>query len=573
MRVALAGARLMRLGVPGVLTLLSACALWETPGPPGAAALARYGAPEIELTRPPGYDAEVAALDALGPTAPLETDPLTEEFAPVPEAPPLDRAPDADGPLRLSVEEAVVLALRNNRSLRVQQLDPVIAGTFEDIERAVFDPELFAAADLIRDERQQTDRATGQQFSVTGEGSSFRVGGRQLLPTGTDVELSLRHARDDSDRTPEQNTARVGLTLTQALLRGASLEANLAQIRQAEIDTLVSIYELRGFAELLVADVELTYWNYVLARRQIEIFEQSLEVARQQQRETERRVAVGLLAETELAAARAEVALREQLLIDARSAVERTRLALLRLLDPPSAAGWARLIEPVAEPVPPELALDQVEDHVALGLRLRPELNQARLQVQRGRLEVVQTRNGLLPVLDLFITLGKSGYAASFGESFRSLDDPGYDVALGLQAAYPIGNRGPQAFHRRALAARDQAVRSVDNLAQLVSLDVRTAWLEVERTRQQVAASAVTRAAQEEVVRAELAKFAVGNATAFTVAQAERDLLESRIAEVDAAVAYRQALVELYRLEGTLLERRGIAAPGARPVEIGLPIS
>ena len=559
------------LAVGGMPMLLQACTFWADPGPLGAAALARYGAPEVDLTRPPGYDAQIAALDTLGPTAAQAADPLPEGLAFVPE-PPLDGV-DPSGPLRLSVEEAVILALRNNRSLSVEQLNPVIAGTFEDVERAVYDPEVFADGALTREEVQQTDRATGQLFSVTGEGSGLRVGGRQLFPTGTDVELSLTQDRDDSDRTPEQNSTRVGLTLTQALLQGASLEANLARIRQAEIDTLASVYELRGFAELLVADVELTYWDYVLARRQIEIFEQSLEVARQQQLETERRINVGQLAETELASARAEVALREQLLIDARSALERTRLQLLRLLDPSSAAGWARPIQAVDEPVLPDLPRDQVEDHVALGLRLRPDLNQARLQVQRGRLEVVQTRNGLLPVLDLFITLGKSGYAASFGDSFRSIDDPGYDLAVGIQAAYPIGNRAAQALNRRALASRDQAAESVGNLAQLVSLDVRTAWLELERARQQVSASAVTRSAQEEVVRAELAKFAVGNATSFTVAQAQRDLLEARIAEVEAAVAYRQALVELYRLEGTLLERRGIAAPGGRPIEIGLPAS
>lgn len=559
------------LAVGGVPMLLQACTFWADPGPLGAPALARYGAPEVDLIRPPGYDAQIAALDTLGPTAAQAADPLPEELAFVPD-PPLDGV-DPSGPLRLSVEEAVILALRNNRSLSVEQLNPVIAGTFEDVERAVYDPEVFADGALTREEVQQTDRATGQLFSVTGEGSGVQVGGRQLFPTGTDVELSLTQDRDDSDRTPEQNSTRVGLTLTQALLQGASLEANLARIRQAEIDTLASVYELRGFAELLVADVELTYWDYVLARRQIEIFEQSLEVARQQQLETQRRINVGQLAETELASARAEVALREQLLIEARSALERTRLQLLRLLDPRSAAGWARPIQAVDQPALPELPLDQVEDHVALGLRLRPDLNQARLQVQRDRLEVVQTRNGLLPVLDLFITLGKSGYAASFGDSFRNIDEPGYDLAVGIEAAYPIGNRAAQALNRRALASRDQAAQSVGNLAQLVSLDVRTAWLELERARQQVSASAVTRSAQEEVVRAELAKFAVGNATSFTVAQAQRDLLEARIAEVEAAVAYRQALVELYRLEGTLLERRGIAAPGARPIEIGLPAS
>jgi hypothetical protein len=45
------------------------------------------------------------------------------------------------------------------------------------------------------------------------------------------------------------------------------------------------------------------------------------------------------------------------------------------------------------------------------------------------------------------------------------------------------------------------------------------------------------------------------------VAQAHRDLLLSRINEVEAVVDYLKALVDFYRLEGSLLARRGIEAP------------
>ena len=54
-----------------------------------------------------------------------------------------------------------------------------------------------------------------------------------------------------------------------------------------------------------------------------------------------------------------------------------------------------------------------------LALQMRPDLNQAKLLWQRGDLEVVKTRNGLLPKLDLFVTLGRTGFAESFGKSVR----------------------------------------------------------------------------------------------------------------------------------------------------------
>ena len=65
-----------------------------------------------------------------------------------------------------------------------------------------------------------------------------------------------------------------------------------------------------GFAESLIARTEQAYWDYALARQQIEIVAVSLELAEQQLMETEERIKIGTLAEIELAAAKAEIALR-----------------------------------------------------------------------------------------------------------------------------------------------------------------------------------------------------------------------------------------------------------------------
>ena len=180
---------------------------------------------------------------------------------------------------------------------------------------------------------------------------------------------------------------------------------------------------------------------------------------------------------------------------------------------------------------------------------------------------MVQTKNGLLPRLDLFLTLGKSGYSDSFGSSVSDISGDSYDLLLGLGLEYPLFNREAQARHRRSLLQKDQAQKALDNLAQLVELDVRQAYVEVERTRQQIEASTATRLLQEEKLRVETEKFKVGRSTNFFVAQAQRDLLLSRISEVQALVDHLKARTEFYRLEGTLLTRRSISAPGAAPAE------
>jgi outer membrane protein TolC len=198
---------------------------------------------------------------------------------------------------------------------------------------------------------------------------------------------------------------------------------------------------------------------------------------------------------------------------------------------------------------------------------MRPEINQAKLNIQMEDLEVVRTKNGLLPRMDLFITLGKTGYSDSFSGSVSDITGDSYDAMAGLNFQYPILNRDARAQHRRAILRQDQAEMALDNLKQLVELDVRNAYIEVNRTKEQISASSATRKFDEEKLRIETEKFRVGKSTNFLVAQAQRDLLISRIAEVQALANYLKALIDLYRLDGSLLVRRGISAPGSEPVE------
>jgi len=472
------------------------------------------------------------------------------------------------GAVPVTISQAMLLALANNQALAVQRYNVPIFRTFVQQQRAAFDPILSGA---LQRSRSSVTSPGATQFLQSQDGNA-QVGISEFFPTGTQVALTGSTDVSHGSVNPQDFYAtRYGLTVTQALLQGYGLDVNLASLRQARVDVLTSEYELRGFAESLVAQVEEAYWDYALAQRNIEIFTQSLQLAKQQLQETEERIRVGKLADIERAAAEAEVALRNEDLINANSALATARLALLRLMNPTKADFWARDVKIETPPTPPGETLEAVASHVQVAMRMRPDLNQARTVVQRDDLEIVKTRNGLLPKMDLFLTLGKTGYSDSFGASYARLHEQGYDLLVGVNVEYPVLNRSAVAVNQRAHLSRQQAVESVGNVSQLVEVDVRSAYIEVERAKEQVAATAVTRRLQEETVRAETEKFRVGKSTTLLVAQAQRDLLRSQIAEVQAVVAHLKSLVEFYRLEGSLLERRGIACPGREPARMPPP--
>lgn len=468
----------------------------------------------------------------------------------------------ADQPLEITLAEAILMTLENNRSLAVQRISPAIAQTLEEEARAAFDPVLSAGA--------FTQRSVSQAPATLDSPNDLRVGKQHegfvaldtFFPTGTSLSVEAAAGRTD-DRLQNQavSSSRLGIGVSQALLRGFGRDVNLAQLRQARLETEITRHELQGFSEALIAEVESAYWDYALSVRQIEIVQESLNLAEQQLADSQAMITVGALAEAELPAVQAEVALQRQGLIDVKNGLAVNRLRLLRLLNPPETGFWDREVTLAHPPAVPVVVLDPVEEHVRQGLQRRPEVNQAELAIARGELEVVRTKNGLLPRLDLFVHLGKSGYADSFGGAFRDLDGDSYDTLVGIALEYPLVNRGAAARHRRSLLSREQAEKALNNLSQLVELDIRQAYLEVHRTREQITAGAATREWQEEKLRIETEKFRVGRSTNLLVAQAQRDLLISRIEEVRAVVNYLKALTHFYRLEGSLLERRGIQLP------------
>jgi len=463
-----------------------------------------------------------------------------------------------DGPL--GRQKALLIALENNQALVVERIRPDIVQTAEGVAKGVFDPLLRGT---IGHQREKGVMLTGQgnEFDYLTDSVIGEAALDALLPTGTRLTLGASTELDDKSTQDELVRSRVGLTVNQALLRGYGLEANLARVREARIDTLISEYQLRGFVEAFVAQVEEAYWTCLLAKLRIEIFERAEDVARRRLDATVQRINAGTLGRMEQWAAEAGLAQSHENLINARNDLRTAELRLARLMNPGGGRFWEYDFDVGDPPKVPNEFLESVDSYVDVALKMRPDLNQARLGVQRGDLQIVRTRNGLLPQLDLFVTLGKTGYASSFGGAWKDFGS-GYDLMVGLSASYPLRNRAASAYHRQAVLGRRQAEEALKNMEQLIQEDVRTAYIEVERTIEQIKATKVTLKRRQATYDAEVQRQEIGQSTEFQVARAQRNLVESENDAAQAVIDYLRAFVNLYRLNGSLLERRGVAAPG-----------
>jgi len=467
-------------------------------------------------------------------------------------------------PLALTVPGAVLMALERNRELSVERVRPEISRTVALEREGVFVPRLVGNEIGWKEVEGQYLRGFGTVTNFRTDSPVGRLGVESFLWTGARVGFNAETTVDDRSAEQQLLRSRLGLTVAQPLLQGGRREVNLARVRAARVDADVSTFELRGFTERLVGLVEQACWDYALYRRETEILDESIVSAKQLLEETGERVRIGTLPRVELAAANSEISLRQQELIDARAAAEKARLQLIRLLNPPGEAPWDRELVLTADLSIPVEAPAEVGEHVAAALRQRPELKQAELLVERGDVDIVRTRNGLLPRMDLFVSLGRSSYADSFGDSWHS-GDTFNDLFAGISFDIPLRRKAERAQHTRAVLQRGQAAEALANIRQLVELEVRTAWVEVERARLKAGAAAVTRALDEEKLQAEWEKHRIDRSSAFQVARAQRDLARSRIAEVESLAEGRKALAELARLDGSLLDRRSILVPASAP--------
>ena len=478
--------------------------------------------------------------------------------------PPSTPAGKSGGAVALSLREAVLSGLAHNESFRVERLQPAISRSAEEVERAAFDPLLTASVSHGQGQSMRT-RASRTTTSTQGlgddaESTQATLGLSQATTLGATVELSADQEKTSLDeRAAESEQRNWDLTVTQSLLQGRGPEVTLARLRQSRLDTEISLYELQGAAEALVTQIEKGYWDLILAERSLDIYQQSLTIAKDQVTEVTERIKVGALAENEAAAAEAEAASRFQQLVAAQGAVAKARLNLLRFVNPEGQADWQAELTLTEEPELREMGVDAVENHVSLALSKRADLNQARLLVRRRDLEVVQTKNGLLPKLDLFLSLGGSRFTDSFaGQGEQADNQKAY--AGGLALELPLGNRVAKARHAAAGWSLDQANAALSNMEQLVQVDVRSAHVDVEQAAAQVKASQATVLLREKTLALEQEKFRLGRSTTLLVAQAQRDLVASQIALAEAVVAVRKAFIDLYRLEGSLLAHRGIGS-------------
>lgn len=478
------------------------------------------------------------------------------------------------GAIRLTLEDAVKAAAAENLGVSIQEFQYLEARQRARGSESAFD--WFTRADLSVSSSQTPVTTTIEASATDTDIANFGI--QQLLPTGATYSFAFNNRKRDVDSpvstfNPAYSTS-FGFNVTQPLLRNFGVDVNMRSITLARNSLGISREQFRSVLMDTVLRVDRAYFDLIFARENLEVKKQSLDLARDQARITQIRIDVGASAPLDILQPEVAISTREEEVIIAEAQVRDAEDRLRALMNLP-ADQWNRPIIPATD-LDREVVEVDAQASVARAYELRPDIRQASLETDNGRVDKRYYENQVLPRLDLAVEYGYGGVGGTqiirgpdneiirtipggYGDAFdqiTGLDFPSWSI--GFNVGIPIRNIGSKADARRAQYQVERLMQSEDQLRQNIAVEVRQAVRNIERYAKQIVAATAAREAAEKNLDAEKKRFDNGMTTNFEVLRVQQDLSDTQSREISAIVEYNKAVSAYHNSVGDLLDHKGI---------------
>ncbi|PPC94913.1 MAG: transporter, partial [Methylotenera sp.] len=473
----------------------------------------------------------------------------------------------------LTIADVRTKALKNNLTIKVAQIDPLISGAEVREEQAKFDNIIFAYAKYGEIDSPKISGDTvefksdnlsldGQQVKLSTVAQdkrslSLEAGIRIPLRTGGSVTLSSplenksSRGRFDSD---EYRSA-MRFSMSQPLLRNAGVKVNEASIRIAEYSQQAVQLKTRLQSIRVIAIVDKAYWALYEAWGQLDVRRQQFEYANQNLSMVKHRVREGLSAAVEINRAEIGVADRMDALIVAETNLKLAQRQLrFYMNDMAEDSIQTGTLVPATQPslLKYEFNRNKLLDDALSG---RVELLEQEIQLAADLTKIDYLENQTLPLFSLDYQYGAlSNTNSNFGQNYRNVLNGDFnDWSIGLKFEMPMTNEARKAQLDYAVQQRNQRLATKSLQILTVKKEIYDAldyvdqnWQRILAARQQVLIAGLN-------YEAELKQFNEGLRTMTEVLETLTRLGEAQAKEVRAIADYQVALIDTAYATGTLL--------------------
>ncbi|HEY2905210.1 MAG TPA: TolC family protein [Vicinamibacterales bacterium] len=472
---------------------------------------------------------------------------------------------------RLSMDDAVKLALEQNLGIRIQRIDPQVQDVGIALARSFWSPNLTSSLARNAQTQQSTSALSGSASNILNGQVTTNLGMSQTLPFGGNYTANWQSNRFTTTNLFQnfspQLTSTLNLAFTQPLMRNFSIDQIRQQVQNSVKTRDLSDIQLRSVITQTVRGVKDAYWDLVYSIDNLKAQQGSLQLSQQSLKDNQKRVEIGTLAPLDVVQSEAEVAANEQGVIVAAAAIETAEDNLRTLiLDPGAADFWSVIFEPSDMPAFRDQTID-VDAAVRAALDKRSDLLSAKNSLEQSDVNIHYFRNQILPDVNAqvqYITtaaggtllspvdlnsldtasrqiLGNTGFGSVLGNVLQGAY-PNWTV--GVQIGYPLGSSTAKANLARAKLQYEQAQAQYRSLEMQVAAQVRSVARSVQTNQKRVQSTGASRELQEKKLEAEQKKLAAGLSSTFFVLQAQRDLALARTTELQAISDYNKSLVD-----------------------------
>ena len=451
----------------------------------------------------------------------------------------------------------------------------------------VFDPAIVGQLNWTHQTTPQSNSITTGTPSLISETTLANAGIQRGFSTGAVAGLMFNNSHQalNSLRTAYNpyTGSNLGLNVSQPLLRGFGLGLNRRFIRIAGDEQKIGGLLFQQQLIASVYGVIRLYTDFVALYQDVKVKQESVMTAERLLSDVSAQVEEGTLAPVEQTRANAQVFSTRQDLANSQGLLEEQEAILKNVLtrqgNEDLEVRSAHIIPTDTLEIPAQDNIQPIQDLVAEALANRPDLRQARLQIDISKIGLQGSKNATLPEVDLLGVVANSGLAGALNPLQPSADPaliggfggvldqilsrryPTYGI--GLQLNLPLRNRIAEAdFARDQIQVKQSEVR-LRQLENQARLEVEDAIIALRRARASADAAAQARQFQQESLAVEQAKFDVGASTSFFVIQYQSLLAQAQSTEVAAKSAYVKARAALERAIGSILTENGISVDAA----------
>jgi len=461
----------------------------------------------------------------------------------------------------LSLSEAIQIALQNNSELQIEKENIAIRASAVQIEASLLDLSFRANANLKQSVQESTSFAeTGLLGESLFEQKDVQIGlgWKKPLRWGGTTDLTLTQLKTSASFQTTNPTyqAHLAVKWTQPLLQGFGGKIKQSPLVIAKRQHDISLLNFRARMMDIVFKIVSLYWQLIFQTGNLVVQQNSLNVARQLLEVNQTKVRLGLLAPIETLVAESAVASREEAVIVAEKGVRDVEDQLGNVM---GLRGESRSVSekilPTDRPISEEILLDAT-DLLESALKNRPEIVAAENHIENGGTSLEIAKNQMRPSLDFVGILGPSGTGGQFEEAFDQLvSGEGYRWEAGLIYSVPIGNKAAVAAVHREKAGHTKSRLEKERLIAQIERDVREGERRVASDFERIKATrrALTLSKKQLTVGEE--RFHLGLLSSHDLIEFQNDVAVAEGHALRAVIDYNESLANIYRVNGTLLEK------------------